>query len=57
MLANLFSISLVDFIRKLLQLNDVFGDAFEQEAFISNLVANADIAFTWKYFLNIKVLL
>jgi len=57
MLANLFSRSLVDFICKFLKLDDVLRNAFEQEAFISNLIANADIAFTWKYFLNIKVLL
>ena len=57
MLANLLSSSLVDSIRKLLKLNDILRNAFKQEPLVSNLVANADIAFPWKYFLNIKVLL
>jgi hypothetical protein len=56
-LAYLFSSSMVDFICEFLKLNDILRNTFEQEAFISNLIANTDITFAWKYFLNIKVLL
>ena len=57
MLTNLFSSSMVDFICEFLELNDILRNTFEQKAFISNLIANADITFAWEYFLNIKVLL
>ena len=57
MLTNLFSSGMVDFICEFLELNDILRNTFEQKAFISNLIANADITFAWEYFLNIKVLL
>ena len=57
MLADLLSSSLVYFICKFLELNDLLRNAFEQEALVSDLVADADVALAWEYFLNIKVLL
>ena len=57
MLPNLLAGSLVDFVSEFLELNDLWRDAFEQEALVSDLVADADVALAWEHFLNIEVLL
>ena len=57
MLPNLLAGSLVDFVSEFLELNDLWRDAFEQEALVSDLVADADVALPWEHFLNIEVLL